>query len=91
MISIVHEDQNNRIAAYDGEELIGVCEYAPSASLWIASHTHVEDGYAGQGIGARMVKLLTEVAREQNKKILPLCPYVKHVFDKTPEYEDLRA
>ncbi len=28
-------------------------------------------------------------AREKNIKIIPLCPFAKKVFDKTPEYSDV--
>ena len=30
-----------------------------------------------------------EFARNKAIKILPLCPFAKSVFDKTPEYQDL--
>ena len=31
-----------------------------------------------------------EWARKENVKLLPLCPYAKSVFDKTPEFADVR-
>jgi len=30
-----------------------------------------------------------EWARASGKKILPLCPFAKSVFDKKPEYRDV--
>jgi predicted GNAT family acetyltransferase len=30
-------------------------------------------------------------ARAGNRKLLPLCPYARSVFDKTPEYSDVLA
>jgi hypothetical protein len=29
--------------------------------------------------------------RNENRKIIPLCPFAKHEFDTTPEYADIRA
>ncbi|MBD5703038.1 GNAT family N-acetyltransferase, partial [Citrobacter freundii] len=26
-----------------------------------------------------------------NRKVIPLCPFAKHEFDKTREYDDIRA
>jgi hypothetical protein len=30
-------------------------------------------------------------ARTDNVKLMPLCPYAKSVFDKTPDYSDVLA
>jgi len=30
-------------------------------------------------------------ARAKNQRLLPLCPYARSVFDKTPEYRDVLA
>jgi uncharacterized protein len=32
-----------------------------------------------------------EFVREKNVKVIPLCPFAKSVFDKTPEYRDVLA
>jgi predicted GNAT family acetyltransferase len=32
-----------------------------------------------------------EWARAENRRLLPLCPYARAVFDKTPEFADVRA
>ena len=32
---------------------------------------------------------LAEYAREKGIKIIPLCPFAKSVFDKTPEFRDV--
>ena len=36
-----------------------------------------------------MVTKAVEFAREKGIKILPLCPFAKSVFDKTPEFRDV--
>ncbi|HXV07404.1 MAG TPA: N-acetyltransferase [Burkholderiales bacterium] len=32
-----------------------------------------------------------EWARANGRKLMPLCPFAKSVFDKTPEYRDVLA
>lgn len=55
----------------------------------IIDHTEVNPGNNGKGYGKMMVDKAVEFARENNIKIIPLCPFAKSVFDKTPEYKDV--
>lgn len=56
--------------------------------LIIIDHTDVEDAFRGQGVGQKLVKLVVEKARKEDKKIIPLCPFAKSEFDRTPDYHD---
>ena len=55
----------------------------------IIDHTEVNPGNNGKGFGKMMVMKAVEYAREKGIKILPLCPFAKSVFDKTPEIRDV--
>ena len=55
----------------------------------IIDHTEVNPGNEGKGFGKKMVIKAVEFAREKGIKILPLCPFAKSVFDKTPEFSDV--
>ncbi|MCX2680397.1 GNAT family N-acetyltransferase [Galbibacter sp. EGI 63066] len=55
----------------------------------IIDHTDVDDSLRGKGVGQQMVKQAVDDARENNIKILPLCPFAKSQFDKHPEYADV--
>jgi len=55
----------------------------------IIDHTEVNEGNNGKGYGKKMVAKAVEYAREKNIKIIPLCPFAKKVFDKTPEFKDV--
>lgn len=55
----------------------------------IIDHTEVNEGHNGKGFGKKMVAKAVEFAREKNIKIMPLCPFAKKVFDKTPEFGDV--
>lgn len=89
MIKIVHEPENKRTAAYDENKSIGESTYSKSKDIWIIDHTFVEKEYGGQGIAGKLVAELVEQARVNNVKIMPLCPFAKREFDKTPEYADV--
>lgn len=55
----------------------------------IIDHTEVNESNNGKGFGKKMVAKAVEFAREKNIKIIPLCPFAKKVFDKTPEFTDV--
>lgn len=55
----------------------------------IIDHTEVNPGNEGKGFGKKMVTKAVEWARENDMKIVPLCPFAKSVFDKVPEYKDV--
>ncbi|WP_203258611.1 GNAT family N-acetyltransferase [Hyunsoonleella ulvae] len=55
----------------------------------IIDHTEVKESLKGQGIGYKLVEAAVSYAREQNIKILPLCPFANAVFKKRKEYSDV--
>ena len=55
----------------------------------IIDHTEVNPRNEGKGFGKKMVTKVVVFAREKGIKILPLCPFAKSVFDKTPEFRDV--
>lgn len=52
-------------------------------------HTYVSDALKGQGAGKQLVKKVVDFAKEENKKIIPLCTFAKKEFDKNKEYENV--
>lgn len=55
----------------------------------IIDHTQVSDKLKGKNAGKLLVQRAVEFAREKHIKIMPLCPFAKAIFQKTPEYSDL--
>ncbi|MEZ5009111.1 MAG: GNAT family N-acetyltransferase [Chitinophagales bacterium] len=59
------------------------------SELIIIDHTEVDDSLRGQGIGRKLLDKIIEMVRANNLKVLPLCPYVKSVFDKDASIRDV--
>lgn len=55
----------------------------------ILDHTEVDDAYRGKSIGKKILMFTVEFARENNIKIIPLCPFAKSVFDKIDDIRDV--
>ena len=90
MIEIRNESL--QATAYDGEKIIGKCQYRIDEDNWIIYHTDVDKEYGGQGIALRLVQAIVKNANEEGKRIKPECSYVRHVFEKDRErYSDVIA
>lgn len=76
--------------ATENDQTAGQMTYSWAGSdKFIIDHTEVEPQFNGQGVGRKLVMAAVEFAREKGLKIIPLCPYAKSVFDKTPEIADV--
>ena len=77
-------------ALIDGEEA-GLMTYTWAGDQkFIIDHTEVSPDFSGKGVGKQLVMAAVAFARSNNLKILPLCPYAKTVFERTPEIQDVR-
>lgn len=54
-------------------------------------HTYISDELKGQGVGKQLLSELVDWAREENKKIIPLCSYAKAQMEKHSDYHDMLA
>lgn len=66
-----------------------VTEYIDQGHMIVFSHTEVPAGLEGKGIGSKLVSTGLNFAREQEKTVMPLCPYVAAYVRRHSEYQDL--
>lgn len=55
----------------------------------IIDHTEVDPVLKGKNAGKEMVLKAVEFARQKHIHIVPLCPFARSVFDKSPELRDV--
>lgn len=85
------ENNGNTFCAYDGDTKIGNISFAKTdAGTIIIDYTGVNNKYQGKNIGTELVKRVVELAREQDKRIIPVCSFARSVFQKHPEFDDVR-
>ena len=83
------EKHGEFVALFDGKQA-GLMTYTwAGADKFIIDHTEVEPAYNGKGVGKAMVYKAVEFARENNLKIIPLCPFAKATFQKNEEIRDV--
>lgn len=91
-MDIQQEDNGKKGAFYveqDGERLAEMTYTWAGEGMFIIDHTEVSEKLKGMGVGKQLVNAAVTFARKLKIKILPLCPFAKSVFDKTPEFADV--
>lgn len=72
------------------KEIVAHMTYSMAGSdKMIIDHTQVNDSLKGQGIGNKLLDAAVQYARDNNVKILPLCPFANAVFKKRKDYYDV--
>ena len=90
VIEQINETKKAYFRAVVNETEAGKMTYTwAGTDKFIIDHTEVNPDFAGQSVGKKMVIEAAQYARENNLKIIPLCPFAKSVFDKTKEIQDL--
>ncbi|MGF1637270.1 MAG: GNAT family N-acetyltransferase [Cyclobacteriaceae bacterium] len=91
-MNIQHKSTETKGSFYvsENEDTLAEMTYSKAGQhLIIIDHTEVSDQLKGKGAGRKMVEVAVLHARNNQLKILPLCPFAKSVFDKTPEFRDV--
>jgi hypothetical protein len=90
---IRHERSGHRgsFAWFQEGKRLAQMTYTVAGSRVIIDHTEMDEALRGTGVGRKLVHAAVEWARAENARLMPLCPFAKSVFDKTPEYADVLA
>jgi len=76
-------------ARIDGE-LAGFAQYQLTHELIVFTHTEVDPAFEGKGVGSALARVaLDDVRANGQRKVLPLCPFIKGWIGKHPDYTDL--
>ncbi|WP_312089718.1 GNAT family N-acetyltransferase [Chryseobacterium sp.] len=85
-----NNEKNGSFEAYIDGKKAGLMTYTwAGEERFIIDHTEVEEAYNGKGVGKEMLIKAVEFARENNKKIIPLCPFAKATFQKNADLQDV--
>lgn len=84
---IFKKDNNRFYMLDDFGKLVAEITFSSSDKIIIIDHTFVDPSLRGQGIGGKLVSEVVKIAIDENKKIIPLCPFAKRVFEQTESYQ----
>ncbi|HET8809721.1 MAG TPA: GNAT family N-acetyltransferase [Flavobacteriaceae bacterium] len=92
MIEIKQEDngKKGRFAIYEDGKFAGEMTYTwAGGEKFIIDHTEVDPEFSGKGFGEKLLLKTVEHARENNLKIIPLCPFANRMLHKNVELQDV--
>ena len=76
----------------ENEQQIALMTYKKSNDGVITiDHTEVDSNRRGEGLGEDLVEAGVKFARENNLKIVPLCPFAEKVINEKSEFQDVLA
>jgi len=86
----VDETGNGAFSVTEGSERIGEMVVSISGDVLTVYHTEVSSAAEGKGVAKEMLNAMVAYARENKKKVIPLCPYVHAQFKRHPnDFADL--
>ena len=86
-----HEPEQSRFVAVVDDQVAHLDYTEPGEGVLDYRHTWVPESLRHRGIGERLVLDALGWARDHGYRVIPSCPFVRHVLKQHPEYEDVRA
>ena len=91
---MVLEQHNTRTKGYfsamEGDKELGRMYYSwAGIDKFIIDHTEVHPEAKGTGTGKFLVEGAVKYARENNFKVVPLCPFANAMFKKHKDWKDV--
>jgi len=83
------ENGGRYVARLDGAE--AEMTYSSGDTIDIIDHTFVPPQLRGQSVGEAMVARAVADARENDRRLLPLCSFAAAQFRRNPDWKDVLA
>ena len=86
----LNEQQEGAFKILEGDEQIGEMAVSIKEDVLTAYHTEVLEKAEGKGYAKKLLTAMTDYARQNRLKVIPLCSYVHLQFRRhTNEYADI--
>ena len=82
MIEIQFIKEENRAIACDNNKQIGECDFIEEKEYWKIVQTEVERSYQSQKKKKKLVDIIIENAKKENKKLNADCSYAKKIIER---------
>lgn len=82
---VVDNPAESRYELWLGDDLVGRSEYRPAGASVIVSHTEVDEGHEGEGLGSLLVAATLDGIRESGRTVIPVCPFTVAYLERHPE------
>jgi uncharacterized protein len=87
-ISLKDNTELNRFEMYV-EGSTAFLEYKRSRDWLFLIHTEVPSALEGKGMASAIVQKVLQYAKDNNYKIVPICPFVQSFLKRHPEWNEI--
>jgi hypothetical protein len=84
-----NKDKKRFEASVEGN--LAFVEYIRAENKVYLTHTEVPSQLEGKGIASAMVKQILEQIKNEELKLVPLCPFVAAYVKRHPEWKEIMA
>ncbi|HWT48356.1 MAG TPA: GNAT family N-acetyltransferase [Mycobacterium sp.] len=79
-------DQGRYTIAVEGKT-VGLADFADRGDQRVFYHTEIAPEFGGRGLATILVEAALNAARDEGKRIVPVCSMVVTVLEKHPEFD----
>lgn len=73
------------------ENKIALIEYIRAEDKMYLTHTEVPTELEGKGIASSMAKQVLQQIKDENLKLVPICPFIASYIRRHPEWKEILA
>ena len=88
-MSTVDSPADERYEARLDGQLAGIASYRLTGDTITFTHTVVEPGFEGRGVGGALARTALDDARARGLRVVPRCPFFARWIQRHPDYADL--
>jgi uncharacterized protein len=71
------------------DQLVGIVVYALTEPVIVFTHTEVDPGHEGEGIGGALAREALDEARRRGLTVVVECPYMRTWIERHSDYAEL--
>jgi predicted GNAT family acetyltransferase len=84
--------ERERFEAHDDDgALAGVLTYQLTGAIVVYTHTKVDPGFEGRGVGSALARAAMDDARSKSRTVVPICPFLTGWLEQHKEYDSVVA
>lgn len=89
-VIVTHAPDQSRYEAHVDGELAGFAVYQLTDELVVFTHTEVLPEFEGAGVGSALARFALDDVRDAGeRKVMPLCPFIKGWIQRHRDYVPL--
>ncbi len=87
----IKENKEKKRFEAEVENKLALIEYIRAEDKMYLTHTEVPSELEGKGIASSMAKQVLQQIKDENLKLVPLCPFVASYVKRHPEWKEILA